>query len=151
MPHDAHTFNGCVEMMSGDRSTIDRRLVGDRSQTSRKPLQLVGDRNHSWLVFCACPKDWPRLILYGDRSPNLLRPCWLRPCCDLCKTLPRPLQPQARECHFFSRDKVAARLQALVDRGLTYRRVVCVCRGGGGGVAGICIAHYSLYHCFLVH
>ena len=79
----------------GDRSATVRRVVGDWSPTSRKPLQLVSDRNQSRLVFCAYSKDWPRLILYGYRSPTLLRPC-----CYLCKTFLRPLQP-LYDCQFF--------------------------------------------------
>ena len=79
----------------GDRSATVRRLVGDWSPTSRKPLQLVGDRNQSRLVFCAYSKDWPRLILYGYWLPTLLRPC-----CYLCKTFLRPLQ-LLFDCQFF--------------------------------------------------
>ena len=59
----------------GDRSATVQRLVGDWSRTYRKSLQLVGDWNQSRLVFCAYSKAWPRLILYGYRSPTLLRPC----------------------------------------------------------------------------
>ena len=79
----------------GDRSATVRRLVDDWLPTSRKPLQLVGDLNQSRLVFCAYSKDWPHLILYGYRSPTLL---W--PCCYLCKTFLRPLQPLF-DCQFF--------------------------------------------------
>ena len=100
----AEDFTANVFMKSvGDRSAVYRRLFGDCSLTSRKPLQLVSDRNQSWLVFCACSKDWPRLIFYGDRSTTLLRPCY-----GLCKALPRPLQPLC-DCHFY-RSEVASSL-----------------------------------------
>ena len=103
----AEDFIAKVFMKSAcDRSTTVQWLVCDLAPTSRKPLQLVRDRNQLQLVFCACLKDWLRMILYGDRSP----------------TLPRPLQ-NLYNCHFFTGGKVAVRSQALWGQG--FRRITC--------------------------
>ena len=48
--------------------------IGYCSATSSKPFQLVCDQNLSYLVLCACSKDWLQLILIKDHRTTLLWP-----------------------------------------------------------------------------
>ena len=123
MPERQHSFCfswHCNLSATGRRLAIDQvleikdpnylRLIGDRSvmvqwydweAASRKPLQLVGDQNQLWLVFCACSKYLWWLIMIDDLAATFLK---------LCHVL----------CNFSAVVifEVAAWLQALLDWGL---------------------------------
>ena len=71
----------------------------------------------------------------------------LRPRCDLCKTLPRPLCNLSVIAIFFSPGEVAARSQVLSDQGLT----LCKCKDWSGPLSCFeCYCCISVLFCLIV-
>ena len=98
MPHDAHTFNACGEMMSGWQDSLMLKLA----------LQPVMICHQSPVSHPLVAEDFTAKVFMksaGDRSAidglvsdqlvtrsKSVAATNHRPCCDLCKTFPQPLK-----------------------------------------------------------